>query len=251
VSPCTGGRFGDYQDSRKCNINCSRSPLALFGNKATSKCVIPASCPTGFYADNLTLTCITPCTGTLPFGDSISRQCVLDCPDNYYGDWTLNQCVQFCSNATIKYADNITGNCESVCTSPMYGMNSSSAPVCMYQCPTGSFAKDGIRICVLNCGVGFYGDPVTRKCYSDPLLCSDGYYANSITNLCVLPIACQTVATHYFAQNLTKTCVSQCLTPNYGDSQLWTCIAVCNNTSFGENTTRLCLTGCSSYASFA
>lgn len=66
------------------------------------------------------------------------------------------------------------------------------------------------------------------------MMCSDGYYANSVSNLCVLPADCQTVSSkHYFAQNSTKTCVSQCLTPNYGDSKLWTCIAVCNNTHFG------------------
>lgn len=133
----------------------------------------------------------------------------------------------------------------------MYGVNSSTSPVCQYECPSGQYAKDGIRICVLDCGTGFFGDPITRKCYSDPLLCSNGYYGNSVTNLCVLPVDCQTVGTHYFAQNSTKTCVSQCLSPNYGDSILWTCISVCNNTSFGENTTRLCLSGCSNYGSYA
>lgn len=73
--------------------------------------MIPSNCPTGYFADNLTLTCVNPCAGSLPFGDPISRQCVSDCPDNYYGDWVLHLCVQFCDNATRYYADNITGNC--------------------------------------------------------------------------------------------------------------------------------------------
>ena len=111
MTTCTGGLFADYQDSRKCNINCSRSPTLLYGNKNTWKCVKSIDCPAGHFADNLTLTCVSLCTGTLPFGDLISLQCVSDCPDNYYGDWALNKCVQFCSNATIRYADNITGNC--------------------------------------------------------------------------------------------------------------------------------------------
>lgn len=111
VTACTGNRFADFQDSRKCNVNCSRTPIALYGNKNTWKCVIPVNCPANHYADNLTLTCVNPCTGALPFGDPLSRQCVSDCPDGYYGDWALNLCVQNCSNATIRYADNITGNC--------------------------------------------------------------------------------------------------------------------------------------------
>ena len=235
MNPCTGQRFADFQDNRKCNVNCSRTPIALFGNRNTWKCVIPADCPTGQFADNLTLQCISPCTGSLPFGDPISRQCVLDCPDNYYGDWALNLCVQNCSNATVRYADNITGNCEPICTAPTWGTNSSTSPRCENQCPSGSFAKEGIRICVLDCGTGFYGDPVTRKCYSDPKNCSEGYYGNSVSNLCVLPVNCQSDANgkQFFAQNSTKTCVSQCLIPNYGDSYLWLCIPVCNNTHFG------------------
>lgn len=108
---CTGGRFADYQDSRKCNVACSRTPLALFGNPSTFKCVLPSGCPNNYYANNNTLTCVNPCSGTLPFGDVISRQCVSNCPDNYYGDSALNLCVLNCNFNTLHYADNITGNC--------------------------------------------------------------------------------------------------------------------------------------------
>ena len=48
--------------------------------------MIPVNCPTGYFADNLTIDCIQPCGGSLPFGDPNTRQCVSDCPDNYYGD---------------------------------------------------------------------------------------------------------------------------------------------------------------------
>ena len=58
--------------------------------------------------------------------------------------------------------------------------------------------------------------------------CSDGYYGNTVSNMCVLPINCQTVGTHYFAQNSTKTCVQKCLAPNYGDSKDWFCYPTCN-----------------------
>ena len=74
-------------------------------------------------------------------------------------------------------------------------------PTCEKDCPVNSYAKDSIRKCVANCGSGFYGDPITGKCYSDPFDCSDGYYANSISNLCVLAVNCKTVDTDYFGQN--------------------------------------------------
>lgn len=79
-----------------------------------------------------------------------------------------------------------------------------------------------------DCGAGLYGDPIKRKCYSDPKNCSEGYYGNSVSHLCVLPNNCQNPATHYFAQNSTKTCIVKCDSPNYGDSAIWTCVAICN-----------------------
>lgn len=113
-------------------------------------------------------------------------------------------------------------------------MNDTVKPICQKECPSNSYAKDGIQKCVTDCGPSYYGDPITRKCYSDPNKCSTGYYANSVSHLCVLPVNCQTVSTvHYFAQNSTKTCVNQCEIPNYGDSSLWLCIAVCNQTTYG------------------
>lgn len=141
-----------------------------------------------------------------------------------------------------------------MCTLGTFGVNSSaldSIPSCEEDCPPGSFARDSDRICVADCGAGLYGDPILRKCVSDPFACSEGYYANSVAHLCSLPADCQTVTTHYFAQNSTKTCVVKCLSPNYGDSKYYICTPVCNETSFGENTTRLCKTDCTPWSSYA
>ena len=57
----------------------------------------------------------------------------------------------------------------------------------------------------------------------------------------------------YFAQNSTKTCVFQCLSPNYGDLGLHLCVPKCNTTFYGENTTRLCISvsSCGSYSAYA
>lgn len=110
---CILNRFADPQANRTCVSSCSRFPLALYGVTTTARrvCVTAANCPPGLFASNITLTCLSPCTGALPFGDPVSNQCVSDCPDGYYGDTNSNLCVQICNIAGFYYADNITGNC--------------------------------------------------------------------------------------------------------------------------------------------
>ena len=59
-----------------------------------------------------------------------------------------------------------------------------------------------------NCGTGFFGDPVTLKCYDSAMNCSYGYYGNTVSNMCVEPQNCQTVGSHhYYADNDTKMCI--------------------------------------------
>jgi hypothetical protein len=74
-------------------------------------CVTAANCPTDYYGDNTTITCVKPCPAALPYGDPVSKQCVTDCPDGYWGDLNANLCVRKCNWTTLHYADNRTGNC--------------------------------------------------------------------------------------------------------------------------------------------
>lgn len=54
--------------------------------------------------------------------------------------------------------------------------------------------------------------------------CSNGYYGNTVSNLCVLPADCQTVGgLHYYADNTTKKCIQKCTSPNYGYNITYTC----------------------------
>lgn len=131
---CVSDRFADPQANRTCVRNCSRSPLLLFGVIATRRiCVTAANCPTGFFGDNSTLLCINPCSGSLSFGDPITRMCVSECPDGYYGDTVSHLCVQICDFSTLHYADNETGTCVTLCSPGTYGVNAStydSIPSC-------------------------------------------------------------------------------------------------------------------------
>ena len=135
----------------------------------------------------------------------------------------------------------MTGLCTSLCSLGFYGVNNSFAPVCQRNCPPNSYAIDTIRVCMLNCGTGYFGDPLTGKCYNSSLNCSAGYYGDGINNICVLPVNCPTVTNHYYADNLTKMCIPKCNSPNYGLNTSWVCAASCQNPFFAENTTRTCV----------
>lgn len=178
----------------------------------------------------------------MPFGDPIIKQCVIVCPATYYGDPSSNLCVQQCNFTNNLYADNITGNCTTKCTLGTFGVNDTIGPICQNFCPNGSYALDTTRICVLNCGTGNFGDPLTGRCYNSSLNCSDGYFGNTVSNLCVLPLYCQNVlGLHYYADNTTKMCIPKCTSPNYGYNTTWYCMAKCFNPLYAENTTAMCV----------
>lgn len=105
-----------------------------------------------------------------------------------------------------------------------------------------------------NCGAGFFGDPITGKCYNSSINCSAGYFGNTANNMCVLPQFCQTVGgLHYYADDATKMCIPKCTSPNYGLNDTWYCIPKCPNPFYAENNTRMCLavSGCGLFLSFA
>jgi hypothetical protein len=254
TATCTGGTYADWQANRTCAATCSSAPISLYGSTAY-RCVTAGQCWSmfGTFGHNSTRQC-SSCSGSLPFGDLISHQCVYNCSLTYYGDLVTHLCVLACDFASRKeYADNATLQCTSLCSLGTFGVNSTTGPICQYQCPANSYALDSIRVCMANCGSGFFGDPVTNKCYSSSLSCSAGYYGNTVSNMCVKPSNCQTVGTHYYADNTTKMCIVKCTTPNYGLNTTWTCVAGCDSPYYGENNTRNCLvqSGCAPYLSFA
>jgi hypothetical protein len=105
-----------------------------------------------------------------------------------------------------------------------------------------------------DCGAGYFGDPITGKCFNSSLNCSFGYYGNTQTNLCVLPLYCQTISSlHYYADDSTKMCLPKCTTPNYGLNSSWLCVPKCPNPFFAENTTRMCVVSsiCGIFNSYA
>lgn len=84
-------------------------------------------------------------------------------------------------------------------------MTGYSEGICESRCRAGEFARDSDNLCVFDCEPGLWGDTFTRKCLTAPGQCPDGYYANNVSNLCVVPMDCQLVgSTQYVADNSTK-----------------------------------------------
>lgn len=198
------------------------------------------------------------------YADPVSRFCVATCPNGYYAA-NVTGLGGICSlNCTVPlWADNATITCTSVCTTGTYGVNDTGTGFgkCEKQCPSGQFARDTVNQCVSDCGPGRWGNTLNRVCETSPFSCPDGYYANNVSNLCVVPKSCQLVgATQYVADNSTKECKPGCplTTPrNYADMSEFLCVALCPIGYYGENNTLKCLTECKNpttlayYGSFA
>lgn len=73
----------DPQNSRRCvtNNNCSRLPVALFGDRTDGTCVTARNCTNGTYGDNNTKMCESDCQGptTLLYAQPVNKQCVNVC----------------------------------------------------------------------------------------------------------------------------------------------------------------------------
>lgn len=68
---------------RRCvtDNNCSRLPVALFGDSDAKTCVTALNCTTGKYGDNNTFMCQSDCQGpnSLLYADPVTKECVDTC----------------------------------------------------------------------------------------------------------------------------------------------------------------------------
>lgn len=117
----------DPQNNRRCvtNTNCSRLPVALFGDITAATCVTARNCTAGTFGDNNTKKCESDCQGpTLLYADPISKECVDVCQPRYYslnGSVNVGICSLTCPLPL--WADNITKRCEPQCSPLTYGVN--------------------------------------------------------------------------------------------------------------------------------
>ncbi len=134
--------------------NCVETcPNGYFGNPANLTCVIPDHCPDNYFADNFTVTCVPECLGT--FGDPLSQRCVTFCPID---------------GSDIYYADPITRLCSMTCSNTSHN----------------NLIKNELdQTCVSICMPGLFMDPLDPFFGSCEPVCSQGYYADNSTRMCV------------------------------------------------------------------
>lgn len=93
---------------------CDSIPTIQFFNPLNGSCV--PSCPTNYFAEMSTLTCVLECSATPRyFGYKINNTCLEVCPVNYYGDNSTGLCVEACPQTTLQYADPSTNLCVDEC----------------------------------------------------------------------------------------------------------------------------------------
>ena len=162
--------------------------------------------------------------------DKTTKSCVSDCPDYYFRDNFLGECVQVggCSNGY--YADETSRNCLMNCTGSVSTYKDSSSMSCVSQCPFGYF--------------GDYSASYDKKCVTT---CPDGWFADDSTWTCVE--TCPTYPS-YYADNASKTCMSACRVEldlfaydglGVGNR---TCVNPCPNGTYADIYTRRCLINC-------
>jgi hypothetical protein len=239
--------------------DCAIIPVSRFSDSVNYKCVQSIDCPPNTYADNQTRKCVTfcpsvPVTLKLTYADvAVSKYCVTECPDLYYADDSTGNgfCVSNCAGDN-RYRDNSTKSCVSICPSSNKTFGDKAGDMCVPLCPAGFFAQqDANRRCVDRCAGTSWGNSVTRVCVTDPKLCPDGTWADDFTNLCTS--LCSS-SQNYYGYNISKKCVTSCLSPSFAYDPTRVCIDVCpaslnDSGLFGDPSTtftspRKCLPKC-------
>lgn len=157
--------MGQWIYGKDCLAIC---PNGYYGNPSSLSCVIPTGCPNNTYADNVTVTCVSVCSGS--FADPTTQTCVYKCPivntTVYYADPNSRMCATTCSNSTyinlIKNIENQT--CVSVCMPGLFMDPFSSS--CLASCTNNYYADNSTRLCVSVCPVNpdLYGENNTYTC---------------------------------------------------------------------------------------
>lgn len=146
------------------------------------------------------------------------------CPLGYFADSRDRTCKQNCA---FLYAD------------------SGVVPrACVANCSIGLYADELTFKCVSTCPHNYFKHTVTRQCVK---FCPFGYYLNTLQSLCVAKVNC--TATIPYADNLTRTCVSQCSNGQYGylatgRTTGGDCRYYCPPNFFSNPRTGKCVTGC-------
>jgi hypothetical protein len=182
--------------------------------------VCSASANPPLYSENFGFTCVSalhcPTSPSMTFGDNVTRSCLSNCTNGTFGDPVSRSCLTQCQNVSV------TG------TSTYYSDISTGQYLCVVVCPIlpALFGLNATNTCVSQCPAPLYGDQTGNR-----------------TCLAVCPLIGSTV---YFAQNLSRICVTVCVNGTWGYTAYQECVESpfdCN-TQWADNSTNLCVDTC-------
>lgn len=225
---CTGGNSN----------NCQTCFSPLLFDTSTYKCVV--TCPIGWYHDISTSSCLqcyqaasptatqqscytciagtaTSCTScakqTYLYTSIAGSECLLSCPDGWYPDGIINECIRCYQYSAATPTENTCLQCNG----PSF--NNCTA------CATGTFL-----------------DSLTNKCVN---ICPDGYWGNTASNTCDLCYFAPPASPD--PEQNCKTCIggnsNDCVTCNFGNYLFLsntTCLTSCPDGWFPNSTTHTC-----------
>jgi hypothetical protein len=126
------GLYGDAQANRTCVQRCSSSPTPTFGQNSSSLCVVNCTGSTEFGdPGDIYRRCVTSCSSVpLRYANPINKECILVCPDSYYGQISTIINSGVCAKACISplFGDPTTNWCRSSCRFGYYGWPSGIRP---------------------------------------------------------------------------------------------------------------------------
>jgi len=264
-------RFDNLNASNPIRICVYSCPYPYVSDNMTDKCILNCSSSTLPYADQAAQSCVSKCTspvyqysylqsGTTINGNCVkfcpngtfaylkNNSCVSKCPNGSYGSTMNNTCYDSCNLADGYYADPLNNMCVSTCfsNSTYVSFADEYTRTCVTSCPSDKLTvgdKTNWK-CVERCSnLSQFADPVTGHCES---ICSDGYFADNSTQLCVSNCSLYSLK---YGNTATKVCVDLCQnTTLYADDLTRLCV---NSTScppgyFGLNATKVCVAICPS-----
>lgn len=183
ISQCPPGWFSD-NSTRTCTQICNQSvgylaytptrmcvlvcPATTYSYNGTCIPICPNTTAPFYYIDSTTQSCVTACPDYY-FKDDLLGQCVLSngCSSGYYADYSIRQCMLLCNSSLYIYRDNTTMQCVSQCPFGKYGDYSNlTAKFCRIDCPSGWFMDNSTWTCVTGCpsNPSYYADLHYGKC---------------------------------------------------------------------------------------
>ena len=178
--------------------NCSSCSTGYYLQPSPDDTTCNNSCPSGFYGDASTNTCIQCTTACTKCSDGTATQCSA-CNATYYLQPAPHPttCTNTCPSG---YYEVSSSNTCGQCTSPCSDCNS-SATQCSSCVATYYLQPNGGTTCLQSCPAGYYEDSSTTLCGQCTSPCSN--CSGSATH-------CSTCVATYYLQPSSPTCLQTC-----------------------------------------